>query len=165
MFSSVLVLLNSAQALAKVEEPTTASACRAMEAAYTAAIQSRTLGYPTAVEAGWRAIEMRKIVPEYRAELPLSSTEFEGLAQREHLYAIEHYKPRCRWEGKPNPSSDYDGHGMFVSFTNPIMSKDGRLALVEVSFDSRKGFGYGSMCVARAAGSKWSAHCISSWIT
>jgi hypothetical protein len=165
VFSGMLVLLSSYSAKSETVQSATVARCMAIESAYTAAINSRTLARPIAIEPGWRAIEMRQIVPQYRSKLPLSAKEFEDLAAREQLYKIDHYEPHCSWKGSPI-RKDGDGfRPMTVSFTNPIMSSDGHLALVEVSFSNHKGFGYGSMCVARMRGSEWSAQCIPSWIT
>lgn len=53
---------------------------------------------------------------------------------------------------------------MAVSFTEPAISTSGTLAIVEVSF-REEGFGYGKICVVRAAEGRWRAQCIPSWIT
>jgi hypothetical protein len=53
---------------------------------------------------------------------------------------------------------------MFTSFTSPIFSTDGRLALVEVSFQDNGRFGYGSLCIVRSTGNRWLARCLPSWI-
>lgn len=136
-----------------------------LEAAYSAAIGSAAPAYPADVRPAWRSVELKRIVPGYRSRMPLQSGEFDDLASREDAYRTERFEPRCAWEGTPTPHVDDEGHRMDASFSSPIFSTDGRLALVEVSFDDRGGFGYGMICVVRAGEARWSARCLDSWIT
>jgi hypothetical protein len=57
-----------------------------------------------------------------------------------------------------------EGHQTFVTFTSPIFSGDGHVALTEVSFQNGI-FGYGLICVVRSRHGVWSSHCLQSWIT
>ena len=164
VFSGVLLVASLYPAAAVSAGSSSTVQCMAMEAAYSAAINSRTLVYPVVIERGWRATDLKQIVPQYRARLPLSREEFEDLSKREHLYNVDHFEPHCKWKGNPAPARMDQMDPMIVSFSDPIMSADNKLALVEVSF-SHGSFGYGSMCVARARRNSWQAQCLPSWIT
>lgn len=50
-------------------------------------------------------------------------------------------------------------------FSEPVLSTDGRLALVEVSLPDEFGGGFGQLCIMRRSASGWSAHCLDSWAT
>lgn len=157
--------LASPPAWTKPPEPAPSSgACGILEAAYTAAIDSRVLSYPIDVRPSARSLDPARFVPDYRARMPLDDGEFDNLLSRKPRVATEGYYPRCDWQGIPAPARDPEGHVMQVSFTRPIVSTDARVALVEVSF-SEPGFGYGAICVVRASSQGWVARCVPSWTT
>ncbi len=140
--------------------------CRVLEAAYTAAIKSSVPAYPRNIVSSSRAADLREFHADYRADLPLKSAEFEDLAGRQRLYAVEAYRPVCVPASVPAVRKDAEGHVQHTSFTSPVFSSDGRIAVTEVSFrDGAGGFGYGMFCVARRSGAAWSATCVGSWVT
>ena len=144
---------------------TAAETCKVLEAAYTVASGSKVPAYPTDVRPLSHPLELRKFVPDYKARMPLDRREFDDLASREDAYKVAEFQPRCVPTASPSPRKDDEGHDQFVSFTNPIFSTDGALALVEVSFREKVRFGYGMLCVVRRAKGGWTARCLQSWIT
>lgn len=148
------------------ESATVGQTCRVLEVAYTAAIKSSVPAYPRDILPSDRAVDLRAFHADYRADLPLTSAEFEGLAGRQRLYAAEAYRPVCVPASVPSVRNDSEGHVQYASFTSPIFSSDGSIAVTEVSFrEGAGGFGYGMFCVARRSGVAWSAICVGSWIS
>jgi hypothetical protein len=138
--------------------------CRIVEAAYTAAIGSDQPAYPRDIDPAFRVIDLTRFVPDYRKRLALNAAEFDGLAARQSLYAQDKFRPLCVPVSDPAPRVDESGHLHRVSFTYPIVSADGMLALTEVSFKER-GYGYGKTCIVRRAAAGWTAICLDSWVT
>jgi hypothetical protein len=103
-------------------------------------------------------------VEKFRSPTGLSSAEFEALKVREPAYVVDGFRPLCVPTVRASQTKDKDGHLQAVSFTNPVFSADGHLAVVEVSFHENH-FGYGMVCVARREQDTWSAQCHRSWIT
>lgn len=97
--------------------------------------------------------------------MALSAEEFDEITGQEESYSFENFKPFCKWKGKAGLTTDHEGHLRFVTFTSPIFSRNGNLALVEVSFREEGIFGYGLMCTARLSHTTWTAHCVESWIS
>lgn len=140
--------------------------CAVMQAAYTAALPAGTKRiHPREVRSEPRALELDKFVPEYRARLALSAKEFDELAIQAQHHAASKIKPDCRWNGSPSDSIDDEGHPAFVTFTDPIFSGNGRLAILQVSFREDGPFGYGLVCVVRQRRKVWRGQCQNSWIT
>lgn len=139
--------------------------CAVLQAAYTAASRQAVLSYPKDVRTAARTLQPLKFVPEYRSRLALSPQEFDELAGREGRYDFPNFRPACTWEGNPVPPDNGEGRATFVTFTSPIFSNSGRLAIVEVSFRQEGWFGYGLVCVVRQRRGRWAAHCRDSWIT
>lgn len=139
--------------------------CAVLQAAYTAASRHETLIYPRDVRSETRAMDLGKWVPEYRAKLALSAREFDELLGLEIQYRVPAFKPVCTWQGNPGPSVDDEGHATFVTFTSPIFSNSGQLAIVEVSFREEGIFGYGMICVVRQRHGGWDSQCQNSWIS
>lgn len=138
--------------------------CRIIEAAYTAAIGSDRLAYPRDIDPAFRVFDLARFVPDYRKRLALNAGEFDGLAARQSLYGEEKFRPLCVSVSDPAPRFDDEGHLHRVSFTYPIVSADGMLALTEVSF-WEPGYGYGMMCIVRRGAAGWTAKCVDSWVT
>jgi hypothetical protein len=139
--------------------------CAVLQAAYTAAIGQDATAYPKEVGPSRHILDdLRTFTPDYRGRLPLSAKEFEELATRQSIYHVENFKPICDWQGKGVAMKNDEGHQTFVTFTSPIFSRDGHVALTEVSFQYGA-FGYGLICVARSRHEAWSARCLQSWIT
>ncbi|WP_260599815.1 hypothetical protein [Sphingomonas endolithica] len=160
-----LAIMVPAPARARPTFEAASRTCRVLEAAYTAATNSKAHVHPVDVRPSWRSLEPSKFVPDYAARRALTDLELADLASREDRYRSDAFKPLCDWLGEPHPHVDDEGHRMAVSYTSPIFSSDGGLALVEVSFREEGHFGYGSVCIVRAAGKTWSARCWPSWIT
>lgn len=140
--------------------------CAVLQTAYTAAIKRDTPAYPTDVRPSTRRLDdLEKFVPNYRVRMAMSEKEFDELAGRESIYSVDQFKPTCDWKGQARPTNDDEGHHTFVTFTNPIYSKNARLALVEVSFREEGIFAYGLICTVRSTRGIWSAQCLQSWIT
>lgn len=164
---SSLLLIGLTQSSPRSQSGTlfTPTACRVIEAAYAAAVESKVAVYPAHIRRSTRSLELKEFVPDYRARLALDVGEFEDLAAREGQYDRVAFQPRCDWQGKAVRMIDEERHPIVVSFTNPIFSTNGRLALVEASFMTQGRFGYGMLCIARTTGGAWSAHCQDSWIS
>ena len=146
------------------DESTTAQrTCEMLEAAYAAAIEVGESASPVDVRTSERLLVLERFVPDYVESMALRPGEFEDLRSRSQGYRTDGFRPRCAWVGTPTPVPHED-HPMWVSFTRPIFSTDERLALVEVSFLERGGWGYGKMCIVRRADAGWSARCLSGWI-
>jgi hypothetical protein len=96
--------------------------------------------------------------------MAMSAAEFDELVTQEGLYNFDNFRPACDWKGKKGPMTDDERHHTFVTFTSPIFSRSGSLALVEVSFREEGIFGYGLLCTARLSHTTWTAHCLQSWI-
>ncbi|MEN3749582.1 hypothetical protein TPR58_20585 [Sphingomonas sp. HF-S3] len=163
LFAGGSAFMDARQAAAPID-PT----CRIIEAAYTAAIGSDHLAYPRDIDPSIRVIDLTQFVPDYRKRLAMNATEFNGLAARQSLYAQEKYRPLCMPVSDPAPRVDEEGHLHRVSFTHPIVSANGMLAITEVSFQEPGGaraFGYGMMCVVRRGAAGWTAKCVDSWVT
>lgn len=145
--------------------------CAVLEAAYTAAIHSATPIHPSRLVVAWHAPSpLRTWVAEYRANLPLTKAEFDELAARYPAPTGPGPTPTCAWRspavdyGEATPVSPPRSSGYATSFSDPVWSRDGRIAIVEVSFYQGR-FGFGQTCVARRAGQGWSARCRNGWIT
>lgn len=108
--------------------------CDVLQAAYTAATHARSAMYPPEVRANPRILSAENWTPDYRAALRLSSREFANVAGNAAAYAVPGFKPACAWAGTRGAATDEEGHATYVTFTAPIFSKTGHLALVEVSF-------------------------------
>jgi hypothetical protein len=162
---SLLCAVVPSLAWARPADATAAETCKVLEAAYTVASGSKVPAYPTDVRPMSHPLELRKFVPEYKARMPLDRREFDDLASREDAYKVAEFQPRCVPAASPSPRKDDEGHDQFVSFTDPIFSTAGALALVEVSFREKVRFGYGMLCVVRRAKGGWTARCLQSWIT
>lgn len=143
--------------------PASPNACPVLEAAYTAAISSRRPAAPVDVRPSSRSLELERFVPDYVTRMALEPGEFEDLVSRDHSGEGTPFQPDCRWDGAPTPAPHE--HEMWVSFTHPLFSTDGRLALVEVSFFESGGWGFGQMCIVRRSDAGWSARCLESWIS
>lgn len=138
--------------------------CRVVEAAYAAATESKDSAYPATITPSFRGLRLAEMTQDYRRRLPLTAAELDALAARQDASGGAGFRPVCVPTVPPTPARDEQGHEMAVSFTEPAISASGTLAIVEVSF--REGsFGYGKICVVRAAEGRWRAQCIPSWIT
>ncbi|HTU11714.1 MAG TPA: hypothetical protein VMG08_12550 [Allosphingosinicella sp.] len=144
-------------------DSTSHETCRVLEATYTAAIESWRLAAPVDVRRSDRRLELDRFDAGYIGRLPLTPSEFDALRTRQDRSGPIGFRPRCAWDGFPTPAV-HEGHRLWVTFTEPIFSADGDLALVEASFHLR-GFGYGRMCVVRRTASGWAARCLPSWVT
>lgn len=139
--------------------------CAVLQAAYTAAISRNAPAYPNDVRAADRTLRLAEIVPEYRAKLGVSASEYEELVEQQATYNTPGFRPNCGWKGIAGPSKDDEGHPTYVTFTSPIFSRNGRIAIVETSFREAGIFGYGLICTVRSKRGSWAAQCSQSWIT
>jgi len=105
--------------------------------------------------------DLDDFVPDYRAEMAVSPQEFADLASRQHHYSVARFKPNCDWVGTAIPAENEITTEAYGTFTNPVFSTKGDLALVEVSF----GTFYGVNCAVRSSGGTWRADCLRSWIS
>ena len=139
--------------------------CAVLQAAYTAAINRNAPAYPNDVRAADRTLRLAQTVPEYRAKLGVSAREYEELVEQQATYNTPGFRPNCNWKGLAGPSKDEEGHPTYVTFTSPVFSKKGRIAVVETSFREVGMFGYGLICTVRSKRGSWMAQCLQSWIT
>ncbi len=139
--------------------------CAVLQAAYTAAIKRNAPAYPNDVRAADRTLRLAKTSLEYRAKLGISAREYEDLVEQQATYNTPGFRPNCDWKGLAGPSKDDEGHPTYVTFTSPVFSKNGRIAVVETSFREAGIFGYGLICTVRSKRGSWAAQCLDSWIT
>ncbi|GGB21818.1 hypothetical protein GCM10011380_09240 [Sphingomonas metalli] len=139
--------------------------CAVLQAAYTAASGAKTLAYPPVVLMEDRRLHPEGFVTSYPAELPLSRHGFDDLVAEAKRYDFPNFKPACAWQGSPGPRVDGEGTPTFVSFTSPIFSSDGRLAILQVSFRIQGWGGHGEICVVRQHRRGWRARCRAGWMT
>jgi len=164
LFSAAIICVIPAFARAQSPDPAVIHTCKVLEVAYTAAIGSVVPAYPLDIRRSNRSLELGGIVKEYQAKLEIASSEFEDLKVMQAAYKVDGYRPLCVPTAKPSQRLSKEGHVQFTSFTSPVFSSDGSLAVIEVSFHE-EGFGYGMMCIARRASATWTANCHPSWIT
>lgn len=160
-------LLSASLQQSSVElKPEKSRVCDVLEAAYSASVKSRDPTYPrTLIQSRLPPTLLAQYVAEYKAQLPLSSPEFDDLKSRQQSYMLHSYLPDCKWKGVANHVGE-GADDWSTSFSNPIFSKSGKLALVDVSFyEGRFSFAHGSTCVVRKIGRIWDAKCIAGWIT
>lgn len=139
--------------------------CAVLQAAYTAAIGRHAPAFPRDVRPSDHSLApVTDLVRDARAGLTLSAGDVADLATRHKFYRADSFRPVCAWHGRAGPKTDDDGHAIVETFTSPVFSTNGRLALVEVSFRETGTFGYGLLCTARLSRRTWKARCIRSWI-
>ena len=139
--------------------------CAVLQAAYTAAINRNAPAYPNDVRAANRTFRLAETVPEYHAKLGVSAKEYEDFVEQQATYNTPGFRPNCDWKGLAGPLKDDEGHSTYITFTSPIFSKNGRIAVVETSCRETGMFGYGLICTVRLKHSSWVAQCLQSWIT
>jgi hypothetical protein len=139
--------------------------CAVLQAAYTAAINRKAPAYPNDVRAADRTLRLGETVPEYRAKMGVTAQEYEELIEQQATYNTPGFRPNCDWKGLAGPSEDDEGHATYVTFTSPIFSENGRIAVVETSFREAGRYGYGLICTVRSKRGTWVAQCLRSWIT
>ncbi|WP_093299768.1 hypothetical protein [Sphingomonas sp. NFR04] len=163
MITTILLLGTSSI----IDDPATiGQTCRVLEAAYTAAIESNVPAYPQTIAPARRTVDLGTFHRDYRNQLPLDDGEFGDLVSRQRGFAVDGYRPLCVPTAAPIARADAEGHAQSISFTSPVFSSDGRIAVTEISFRHvPSGFGYGMLCIARRTGQAWSARCLGSWIT
>lgn len=160
-----LLCLAPTLAWAQPAAPVPDETCKALAAAYAAAIDSAAPVWPADIRPSSRVLALGKFVPRYKQRMALEPGEFEDLLSREGAHTVPGYRPYCLAPVTPSRKLDDEGHRQFISFTSPIFSTDRRLALIQVSFQEDAGFGYGVMCIARRSpAATWSARCLPSWI-
>jgi hypothetical protein len=104
---------------------------------------------------------MGDFVASYRQYLGLTPAEFADMEAKQHVTGKAEFLPRCDWLGIP---AEHDGKtgGSAIAFNEPIVSTDGKLALVEVS--SSEGIsGWGELCVLRLTSESWTGRCVKLW--
>jgi hypothetical protein len=164
MMASSATVSSAAPVARGAEFASAAKTCAVLQAAYTAALGRDAPAYPRDVRPSGRSRgSVTDIVPESRDRLGLSADEVADLATRQEIYRSDAFRPVCAWKGRTGPARDDEGHAVFVTFTSPILSTSGRLALTEVAFRETGIFGYGLLCTARLSHMTWTARCMRSW--
>jgi len=102
-------------------------------------------------------------VPGTAAALGLSAGEFEDLKQNARKQTDKGFEPSCHWRGKPVEIKEPEI--MWSSFSRPVLSSDGQLALFSWSLETFGRWGHGDVCLARRTGAGWAATCIPGWIS
>jgi len=92
--------------------------------------------------------------------LELADSELKDLASRAAGYSFGNFEPICNWaeHGK-------DRQSVVMKFTRPLLSSDGKLAIIGVSRMWTQRGGNGLLCVARKSPVGWTAKCTGTWIT
>ncbi len=138
--------------------------CGAIQAAYSAALDSPTTVHPgTVVAPSHNLSSLADFLPAYRNRLPLKAEEFDELQAQQPRYAWTHFVPSCQWTS-PEKNMIDGAFTMTTSFSYPIFSLARTFALIEVSF-YHEASGHGEICVARKTGPKWTAQCEPGWIS
>jgi len=164
---TALALLASPETVPGSPEKT----CAVLQSAFMTASDVRTgktydgKFYPKVIHASAEQLNLKGFHAEYRSRMALSPAEFAELSQREAADEGSSFQPNCRWPGKPTVIRNHaDGYG-YVSFTKPVFSRLGDLALVQVSIYETYRFGHGDLCVVRHSRGRWTAKCQPSWIS
>jgi hypothetical protein len=106
---------------------------------------------------------------DYRAQavkaLSLTDDELADLSKHSAGHSFENFEPNCEWtQDAPNtfrPSSSTPA----FTFTNPLFSSDGNLALIARSRFDGPGHGRGAFCAIRRTAEGWKAVCFNGWIS
>ena len=138
--------------------------CAVLQAAYTAAIGARTPAYPIDVRMERTPNGSAGIISGDGTNLGLTPAKSGDLVARQDIYRDSSFNPHCVWKGSAGPAIDEEGHDTYITFSSPIFSTDGKIALVEVSTRGKGTFGYGVKCVVRSKRHRWSARCQRSWV-
>jgi len=104
---------------------------------------------------------MSTFVASYRLKLDLIPEEFADMESRQHVTGKAEFLPRCDWMGTRSRRDNEKG-GSAIGFNEPIVSTDGKLALVEVSY-SEGISALGDLCVLRFTSKTWVGRCVRLW--
>ncbi|RYG83539.1 MAG: hypothetical protein EON59_13780 [Alphaproteobacteria bacterium] len=126
--------------------------CALTQAAYGLFIGASAPAYPSKIRVARRPLHrLTESTPQYREKMALRPGEFHDLASRQAA-TIEGYVPVCVWDG---PFTDPPGdERAFTAFSAPIVSSDGKLALVEcrMATTSRHMPSFASCAAVRGSG-------------
>ena len=139
---------------------TPARTCKLLQIAYRVDKGRADDIYPTAIRAYPDDFgTLRNYNAAYGTYMGLREGEFEDLVANEEPALKPGFVPHCAWKGQAiAPTQDGD-RTLVTYFKRPILSSDGRLALVEVSHCN--GFsGWGHLCSLRQSKGTWSGRCI-----
>lgn len=136
--------------------------CALLQAAYTVLIRADEPAYPVDLGPSRKEPTLIDMLADHaRERVGLTADEARDLAARQREGQARDFLPACSWTGKAiQPRSE--SLDMTASFAEPILSKDGTLALVEVSA-SRGIYAHGSLCIMRRTDGAWSGKCFPSW--
>jgi hypothetical protein len=150
-------------AVRTLEYPRTQT-CEVLAEAYRVASESKVPVWPADLTASFERFDIAKTTPDYLERLGLNAAEVADLKTSTDPFRVGAYRPSCGGIPPTSTKLDDEGHKLTASFSYPIYSADGQLALVDVSFQE-PGFGYGSLCAVRHEGGRWTARCQMSWIS
>ncbi len=141
--------------------PTSPAMCSLLQTAYSAFERDNRVIYPPIIKAApYEMSDMSKIVASYREAMKLTDGEFEDLRTMQITSPHGPFIPSCPWKGQAEVAKVGDEN--WGSFSHPVISSDGHLALVEVS--SGNSFSaYALLCIMRLNLKTWSARCLTSW--
>lgn len=99
--------------------------------------------------------------PEFQKRIGVTSAELDDLIANQPATTADTV-PDCAWKGGAIAYVDPPDRHASTAFTAPILSSDGKLALVEMSVDH--GFSAGGyLCTMRLASDTWSGRCTGIW--
>jgi len=108
-------------------------------------------------------------VASYRAgavkALALTDDEMADLAKSVAGHAFENFEPDCNWTQDAPNSFRVSPETPAFTFTNPLFSSDGNLALIARSRFVGPLGSSGALCALRRKGDVWTATCFGSWIS
>ena len=141
---------------------TSAQTCAIVEAGYRSFIGNDHAFPPERIDFAREAAQpMGTFVASYRLKLDLTPEEFADMESKQHVTGKAEFLPRCDWMGKRPHRGDEKG-GSAIGFNEPIVSTDGKLALVEVSY-SEGISALGDLCVLRFRSETWAGRCVRLW--
>ena len=109
------------------------------------------------------AFRLPETLDAYLRDTSLTAAEVADLKRQAEKHVFAPYAPDCRTGGKPARVVEM-GQAMTAEFTRPLLSSDGKVAIVLWSLQSRGRWGHGYFCEARKAGNRWRSVCRETWI-
>lgn len=163
MFIAGIIAALSLSTPAVKAVPTSPEICSLLQAAYSGFDRDGREIHPSNVKAATNEIsDIKKFVVKYKEAMELTNSEFADLAMMQGLTPHGPFVPSCQWKGRVGSEAlGVQGVG-WVAFSQPIISSDGQIALVEVSSGGNFS-AYGLLCIMRVKSNAWSSRCLNSW--
>lgn len=120
--------------------------------------------FPKDVRASTRWPSHGRDLLPYIDDFDLSPAEQTDLLKRWADHQEAPWTPDCAWKGRSLKVMEGD-MVMTSTFTRPLFSSDGRIAVLSWGLYSPGPWAHGQTCLARLGPSGWKAVCRPSWLT